>query len=53
MLLLRNSIRPANHDPISLIIPLDAEGSQNLWAHEECLRQHLHEFVPLAIDETA
>jgi hypothetical protein len=36
---------------VSLIIPLEDGGSQQLWAHATCLRASLHESVPLAIFE--
>jgi hypothetical protein len=45
-----NSIQRLDHDPVSLLIPLKEE-CQQFWAHEICLREHLHESVPLALDD--
>jgi hypothetical protein len=36
-------------DPVSLFLALEDDGSQQMWAHANCLCQHLHESVPLAI----
>lgn len=38
-------------DPVSLIISLEDGGSQELWTHANCLREHLHESVPLSVLE--
>lgn len=46
-----NSIQSLNRDPVVLLLPLKPEGFQQFWAHENCLRQHLHESVPLYFDE--
>jgi len=46
-----NSIEPLNRDPVSLIMPLEPEGFQQFYTHENCLREHLHESVPLYCDD--
>jgi hypothetical protein len=46
-----NSIEARDRDPLSLVIPVEPEGWQQLWSHEKCLRDRLHESVPVAFDD--
>lgn len=45
------SIETRERDPLSLILPLNDDGMQQFWTHENCLRNHLHESVPLYFDD--
>jgi hypothetical protein len=36
-------------DPVQIVIPIPDGGNQELFAHIECLRNHLHNSVPLGI----
>jgi len=38
---------------VELLLPLEDGGTQTLYTHVACLRQHLHPSVPLAIEENA
>jgi hypothetical protein len=42
-------IEEKGHDPVTLNIPLDDGGTQQLPCHEACLRRVLHPSVPLAV----
>ncbi len=42
-------IEEKGHDPVTLNIPLDDGGTQQLACHEACLRNVLHRSVPLAV----
>jgi hypothetical protein len=46
-----NTLESRNRDPLSLILPFEDEGMQQFWTHEKCLREHLHESVPLYFDD--
>lgn len=46
-----NPIKPSQSDPVEIAINLSDGGAQGLQAHLACLREHLHESVPLAVGD--
>ena len=43
------SITPCQSDTVEIAVTIPDGGTQGLWSHAKCIREHLHKSVPLAI----